>query len=651
MLQTAVARLRDLVPALAAGEAHGGKVNRRLIILIVALATMVAYFVPFLLLGNNAYITIQDNLDDEFLVKYLLVATGKALVFDGSATVQNIMGGLPRAALPSGLNVSVLLFYVLPPVWAYIVNYILVHMIAFVGMFLLLRKYFLTHDDDYGIVVAISLCFFFIPYYTTHGLTVGGQPLLAYAFLNIRGGQPNWKDYFIILLFPLWSNIALIAPFAVTVLALILVVDWLRSRRLNKRFLISIMLFAAAYIALEYQMIDSFVMSNRWVSHRTVFHRWTDFDLSSNIKRALRQLFKTQYHSGLNDSFSTLPVIIATGGALALLIRKKRRAGLLEVMAVGIVVICLENGFYDWIVRWLGGLLPALHPFNASRFFFLLPLLWMLLFATSLKELQRIKWSVPIAWCLILSQAFAIARINTEYADNLRLLVGKFVYEPNFRRFYAQDLFAEIDKFIDRPKDSYRVVSIGLPPAAALFNGFFTLDGYVNTYPLSYKLQFRQIIWKELDKDAFMREYFDGWGNQCYVFSSELKMNDICEGANHYVLHNLELDTDQLRAMGGEYVISAADIENSGKHGLRLEREFSSPGSFWHLFLYYVLPPGPAHVASVEEPQNANGEKQAKEARKRPGGIKRGRKVIYNIPRSQRVGSGVSRQLCSSCSF
>ena len=100
------------------------------------------------------------------------------------------MGGLPRAALPSGLNVSVLLFYVLPPVWAYIVNYILVHMIAFVGMFLLLRKYFLTHDDDYGIVVAISLCFFFIPYYTTHGLTVGGQPLLAYAFLNIQRDNP-----------------------------------------------------------------------------------------------------------------------------------------------------------------------------------------------------------------------------------------------------------------------------------------------------------------------------------------------------------------------------------------------------------------------------------------------------------------------------
>ena len=587
MLQETETRLKESFSISTACPPDRGKVNERSLFLAAALATMVVYFIPFLLLGNNSYITIHDTLDGEFVEKYLLVATGKALSFNGSATIDNIMNGLPRAALPSGLNVSVLLFYAFPPVWAYIVNFILVHVIAFCGMFLLLRKWFLTDADSYVIAVAVSICFFLVPFYTTYGLSVGGQPLLAYAFLNIRSGESNWKNYLIILLFPLWSDIALTAPFIVTTLVLLLCIDWVRSRNLDKRFLISILLFASTYIVLQFQLINSVLGSNTWVSHRTAWNRWTDFDLSSNIKRATEILFTTQYHTG---SFATLPIVVAGGGAFVLLIARRRRAGILDVIAIGIALVCLEYGFYDWIVLWFGRLVPALRSFNASRFYFLLPPLWMLLFALSLKELKRGKWGAPIVWCLILIQAFAILKFNTEYKNNARLLVGKYVYEPNFKQFFAQDLFTQIDEFIARPKDTYRVVSIGMHPSIAQFNGFYTLDGYLSNYPLSYKLQFRQIIWKELKQDVSLRQYFDGWGNRCYVFSSELGEDSLHGGGDYRVLHNLQIDTNPLRAMGGEYVISAAKIENSTQRGLRFERQFSSSESFWHIYLYYVLP-------------------------------------------------------------
>jgi hypothetical protein len=259
-------------------------------------------------------------------------------------------------------------------------------------------------------------------------------------------------------------------------------------------------------------------------------------------------------------------------------------------MAVGIGLICLEYGFYDWIVRWFGWLVPGLQTFNASRYYFLLPLLWLLVFAFSVKEFTRLKWGTPIVWCLIAVQACTILRFNTEYANNVRFLVGKHVYEPSFSRFFAADLFSDIDRFIGRPKDSYRVVTVGMHPSVAQFNGFYTLDGYLTNYPLSYKRQFRRVIWKELAKNAELRDYFDGWGNRCYVFSADLSLNELCSGDSHYMLHNLDLDTGQLRTMGCEYVISAAYIDNSVQHGLRLEREFFSPDSFWHIYLYYVLP-------------------------------------------------------------
>jgi hypothetical protein len=55
----------------------------------------------------------------------------------------------------------------------------------------------------------------------------------------------------------------------------------------------------------------------------------------------------------------------------------------------------------------------------------------------------------------------AILKVNTEYSNNVRLLLGKRVYEPFFNRFFARDLFTEINGFIGKPKDSYRVVTKG----------------------------------------------------------------------------------------------------------------------------------------------------------------------------------------------
>ena len=556
---------------------------RRLVVLIVTVVAMAAYFAPFLILGNKSYINIHDTLDGEFVNNYLLATTGT--VFSNNI-IANVMNGLPVAALPSRLDVTVLLFCVFPPAWAYIANFILVHVIAFYGMFLLLRKHFLSADDDYLLVGAISICFFLVPYYTTYGLSVAGQPLLAYAFLNVRRGKGRWSDYLIILVFPLWSVIALTLPFIVTMLLIILAVDWAHSHKLNKSLVSAILLFVSAYIALQYQLIYFILGSNRWVSHRSAWNRWTDLNVLSDLKRALQMLLATQYHTG---SFSTIPIIVAAAGAFALLVASRRHSSALVFLALAIGLICVEYGFYDWLVSWFGWLLPRLRAFNGTRYYFLLPLLWMLLLATSIKELKQKKWGLFMGWTLIIIQAFVILKFNTEYANNVRFLIGRHVDEPSFSRFFAKDLFANIDRFIGRPKQTYRVVSIGMFPAIAQFNGFYTLDSYQNNYLLSYKLQFRKIISKELDKDASLKDYFDGWGNRCYIFSSELHGNEMCSAGNHIVLHHLQLDTNQLRAMGARYVLSAIYIENSAENGIRLEKEFYSPNSFWHIYLYSVL--------------------------------------------------------------
>ena len=86
----------------------------------------------------------------------------------------------------------------------------------------------------------------------------------------------------------------------------------------------------------------------------------------------------------------------------------------------------------------------------------------------------------------------------------------------SFRDYYAIDVLDQVqeylyDNFGERPED-YRVVSLGIDPAAALYHGFYCLDGYSNNYSLEYKHRFRKIIAPELAKSEYLEDNFDHWG-------------------------------------------------------------------------------------------------------------------------------------------
>ena len=137
----------------------------------------------------------------------------------------------------------------------------------------------------------------------------------------------------------------------------------------------------------------------------------------------------------------------------------------------------------------------------------------------------------------------------------------------SWRKYYAEDLYAEIADAIGRDKSEYRVVSIGVNPAVALFNGFYTVDGYSTDYPLEYKHNFRKIIEDELAANDSIRGYFDNWGNRCFIYTSELGTGfDIYRGENTEV--EIHINTSELKKMGGDYVFSAVKIVNADELGL-----------------------------------------------------------------------------------
>ena len=143
--------------------------KEKLFFLLGAVCILV-YYIPVLILGQNSHFILHDNLDGEFVYRILMNLDYSDKYNNG--VIWQVMNGLPRDYLQTGLNITVLLFGIFSPFTAYIINDILARLIAYLGMYLLLKTCILerTSSDLKANVVAVffSLFFAFIPTYTIY---------------------------------------------------------------------------------------------------------------------------------------------------------------------------------------------------------------------------------------------------------------------------------------------------------------------------------------------------------------------------------------------------------------------------------------------------------------------------------------------------
>jgi hypothetical protein len=130
------------------------------------------------------------------------------------------------------------------------------------------------------------------------------------------------------------------------------------------------------------------------------------------------------------------------------------------------------------------------------------------------------------------------------------------------------------------------VASIGLHPAIAQYNGFYTVDTYTNFYPLSYKYQFRAIIAKELDKSPVLKDYYDHWGNRVYVFVAELGKHYEFRKNSKKKIYHLDINTKAFEELGGQYIFSSVPIVNAQANHLKFLKDFTDSQSVWKIYLY-----------------------------------------------------------------
>ncbi|MCM3055877.1 MULTISPECIES: DUF6044 family protein [Bacillaceae] len=549
--------------------------------LFIAYLCIFAFVAPLFLLGEHAHIRVHDNLDSNLAWYKVLVNSGE-MFGPVNAVIPQVINGLPRYAFGSEWSGIVWLHALFPTMTAYALSQTITRVFAFLGMYLLLKEFFIKSDDGRMIRIGVSLAFALTPFWPSGMLCTLGHPLALWAFLKIRSGKDTWKEWLTLGLLPFYSGLVLGFFFFLVAVSFLWLYDLFKTRQINWRFLGSIAFMVSVFLFVEYRLVYSTIFSDD-VSHRVEFIS-SRHDFFRSLRLSLKNFLLGHTHVMTVHTIVIIPILFI---ALILMIYRKewRKEKLFIFLLVLNYLLSL------WYALWFNNLWIPLkqrydifNTFNFARFHFLRPLIIYLSFAIGCSYLWKIglRRLVKIA---VVAQIIVLVPFNEE-------IHYRFIHHtPTFEEFYAEKLFSDIDQYIGKPKSSYRVASIGLHPAVAQYNGFYTLDTYNNFYPLTYKYQFRKIIRYELEKNKTLQRYFDEWGSRCYIFVDELGKKFDYKKSSKKRITNLHLDTAVFYEMGGRYLFSSVPIDNAAENHLALVKSFEDDLSYWKIYLYAVTLP------------------------------------------------------------
>ena len=587
--------------------------------------------VPYFLLGKDSIFVYHDQLDGE-VIAYLLQARH---LWDGSSVLPEFMNGAAKTALTMPAPACVLLYRLLPAELALAVMQILGSFTGYVGMFLLLgwagetsgalRK---RKGTVSFLSMAVGCMYAYLPFLPVYGLSQYGLPLLLYCVLRLgEKDRPKHSvilGYLYIIVFGVNSSLVL-SGFAVLGIWVLAELVTLLQKRFSKRQALGFGVLLLTYMAENGALLlQIFGGQGKEASHKA------EYTLSPV---AFREQFVTNLLQGGQHSVDyhgrILVLLLVTAVVLFFLNRatkkdmaeKKNVSGGGEKRlwkSVGLslaVIVCFAAAAALWdssIGIAVRSRMGALKGFQANRVLWLSPCLWYFILGCSLLLLARqlperhtdgekkaghkknglIVTAAVLAVLLTGATAGKIL-LESNLKPNLQKVVNRNYTAMSFRDYYAIDVLDQVQEYIrenfgQEPED-YRVVSLGVDPAAALYHGFYCLDGYSNNYSLEYKHRFREIIAPELEKSEYLAAGFDHWGNRCYLFSAECPGYYTIEKGGFY-FQNYEINAESLRRLGGQYLLSAAYIDHSEDTGLELVTPdaFETEDSYYRIYLYRV---------------------------------------------------------------
>ncbi len=565
---------------------------------------------PYLILGRESIVTYHDQLDGE-LIAYLLQAKH---LFQGG-TLPEFMNNVSKTALVPPAPACVLLFLSGDGFGALAFMQVMGSLCGYAGMYLLARR----ETGRVYVSGAVAVLYAYLPFLPAYGLSQYGLPLLLYLLLEAREGRHKKAAFLYGAVYALNSSLVLVGFGVLGVLFLWTLWELSAGRRRgsspsSRRTLLGMLLWMGGIYGVEnfrlFAQLLGLGSPGDTVSHKA------EYVLFPNTFSAgfLEGLLRGGQHSGDYHGlfFGAAAVVWAVCGLFWLKAKDARGerdaalGKLLKTAALSfgcIVFFAALSGLWDAGPGvFLRRRMQALGAFQLDRLLWLSPCLWYLILACALALAVRLweGWAgkIRLGACLLgtaLAASLCFTGVTVLLESNLKPNIQR-LRNPDYKAlsfndYYAVGVYSQVEEFLrertGEEKEEYRVVSLGIDPAAALYHGFYCLDGYSNNYPLSYKHAFREAIAPELSKNGYLTEQFDGWGNRCYLFSSECPGYFTVEKGGFY-FQDYELNVEALKNLGGKYLFSAAYIQDSEGQGLTLLREeaFSTPESYYQIYVY-----------------------------------------------------------------
>jgi len=602
--------------------------------LFVSTIFMLIYLYP--LVSGHLYTVVYDNLDSNVVWTKILAHSGKIFA-PNDTIIPNMMSGLPRSTYGSEFNLILWLYYFFEPQTAYIINEFLIHIIAFIGSYLLLSNYIVPKNKHFSYILIFTGTLYFatLPFWSGSGASIASLPLTTYILLDIKNNNDTKWHWIYIVLLPLYSSLVFVYMFYIVYAGIYWLYDSIKHQKINYKLIGAIFLLGTLFLLKEYRLIYSMLLgSNGFISHRVEFDIFFTETLWETYRLTLVKFLEghAQHANGLQETY-LIPLSIV---ALTISFYPKRfskyfslgiwvaillsfyfniwssilinRYILPILLIVSIIKIILPNQKYKEIgyliitlillcaiaslaqykgLHWITDDIHLLKSLNITRLYFIEPLLLMILFVISLKIfIKKLDFSY-VSILLIISVQYIFALEQSFYK------LSSQTNHLSFQEYYAPKSFTNIKQDItkDAHKDIHKVkvINYGLEPAVALYNGLYTIDGYSPNYPLSYKKRFRKILVPFIDSPMLKnsKKMFDKWGNKLYILS----ITSLPETYRFYIDANISAQVpfnaniNAICDIGTNYIISAYQLKNTPKE-LTLISNYKD--DFWRLWVYRV---------------------------------------------------------------
>ncbi len=552
---------------------------------------------PFFIMGERSIITYNDQLDGE-MITYILNAKH---LFEGLDTYPELMNGIPAAGMMSPAPLFVLLFKEFSPFVCFMIMTASTRLASFLSMYFLCNE--LTKKRWIGFVIGIA--FMMMPYYPVYGLCIPGQAFVWLAVVILSKDAPRMRhmmlSYALLVLYALTSSVALVGFGIIIAVGIYTVAIAFKSR-----------LKALRIFAGEALLLITYTLTNMPLVRQLLGKGYEFVSNKSETlvtDRSLINVLET-YLLGGDPYTACFQKIIICFAVIAVIVAfiffkekkkfiKENKALLNTVVFIATVVVLIVIYSSPFVTGLRNRSTGTFHDFNFIRIAWMLPAAWMILLAQCInllvetfekKDKKALKVVCEIISIAVVTVIFAFASFNNDSkTTTMRMLKGSEYKQISFGQFYSKELFDEVEKVIGKDKNDYKVISMGLTPASAAYNGFNCLDAYSNNYDVEYKHEFRKIIENELAKSDYYRGYFDDWGNRCYIYLASYKT-----GINAYfyniTFYEIDIDFSKAKEMGADYVISASAIDGYENRGLKLltPEPISSEDCWYKLYVYEI---------------------------------------------------------------